>query len=180
LSWHDGAVNALAILRTNDTGEHALLSGGEDGWLHVWRTRTDTWYSCKGAPTESGESINCIAVQGRTVASGGSVFGTIHLWRVGADDSPPEVQRVVFLQQHYLLAPIRSLHVFGSTLLCGEASGQVCVWDTSTGTQLPQLHCTDGVKNLTVLSDGTIVGGGDGHDRLTIWQHYINRHGVYE
>ncbi|KAM4820254.1 WD repeat-containing protein 90 isoform 3-T3 [Thomomys bottae] len=165
LSHHDSAVQALAF--SPDDQLLVTLGDYSDRTLALWNTVTydllssirlpEPVHGMAFSPWDPGE-LTCVGT------------GAVAFWLLqqhGADASfqvhrhpvPEEVGVAELTSLCYGAAPL---------LYCGSCSGQVCVWDTSTGRCFLAWEADDGEIGVLLCSGSRLVSGSNTR-RLRLW-----------
>ncbi|XP_069875939.1 WD repeat-containing protein 90-like isoform X1 [Dipodomys merriami] len=164
LSHHDSAVQALAF--SPDDKLLVTLGDYSDRTLTLWSTDTYELLSSTRLP----EPVHDVAFSPwdageLTCVGAGAVTWLLH--QHGADSSlqvhrhpvPEEVGVAELTSLCYGAAPL---------LYCGSCSGQVCVWDTSTGRCFLAWEADDGEIGVLLCSGSRLVSGSNTR-RLRLW-----------
>ena len=166
---HSGRVLAVAYAPDGAT----LASGGEDGAVRIWDTRTGQQHELTG---HTGQ-VNAVAYapDGATLATGGD-DGIVRIWdtRTG--------------QQHELTGQTGQVNAVayapdGATLATGGDDGIVRIWDTRTGQQHELTGQTGQVNAVAYAPGGATLATGGRDGIVRIWdtrtgqqQHELTGH----
>ncbi|XP_048188254.1 WD repeat-containing protein 90 isoform X2 [Perognathus longimembris pacificus] len=165
LSHHDSAVQALAF--SPDDELLVTLGDYSDRTLALWSTDTyellssthlsEPVHGVAFSPWDTGE-LTCVGT------------GAVTFWLLqqhGADSSLQVYRHPV--PEEVGVAELTSLCYGAAPLLyCGSCSGQVCVWDTSTGRCFLAWEADDGEIGVLLCSGSRLVSGSNTR-RLRLW-----------
>ncbi|MEO5365184.1 MAG: SUMF1/EgtB/PvdO family nonheme iron enzyme [Magnetococcus sp. WYHC-3] len=166
---HQGRVLTLAL----DRSGRRLLSGGDDGRLVVWNTRTGQSELMVQAHAGAVQVLE-ITRNGRWALSAGAE-GVVRLW-----DLATGTERLSFAMNLVSAA----FSGDGSHALLGGPDGQVLVWDLVAGRLGNRLEGLEGVVTAVALTpDGLRAAAGDQWGALAVWdlrhgglQHLTHAH----
>jgi len=158
---HESRVNALAVSPDNKF----IVSGRDDGSVHVQDARTGEVKLCPLIGHEYGVESVAISPDGQMIASG-SVDCTTRMWHVqtGAAVGEP-------LGGHDDTVYAVSFSPDSRWIASGSGYGTVLAWDVATGNMMEfaPMRCEGGVKLLTFSSNGQGLAACDSQMQMYFW-----------
>ncbi|KAL6552573.1 Scytalone dehydratase [Orobanche hederae] len=156
LKGHDAQVSIVRML----SGER-VLTAAYDGTVKMWDVRTDT---CVATVGRSSSAILCMEYDDSSgVLAAGGRDAVVNIWDIRAGK-----------QMHKLLGHskwIRSIRMFGDTVITGSDDWTARMWSASQGTCDAVLACHDGPVlsvEYSIADKGIITGSNDG--LLRFWE----------
>jgi len=158
---HESGVIALAVSPDNNF----IVSGREDGSVHVHDARTSEVKLCPLIGHERWVESVSISPDGQIIVSG-SGYGTVRLWHVqtGAPVREP-------LTGHKNIVNAVSFSPDSRWIAAGSEHGTVLVWDVATGkiVDVAPMRCESQVKLVTFSSNGQGLAAGDFMGDMYFW-----------
>jgi len=157
---HESGLIALAVSPDNNI----VVSGREDGSVHVHDARTGEVKLCPLIGHEMWVESVAISPDGQIIASG-SADCTVRLWDVQTGASVGEPL------SHKDLVYAVSFSPDSQCIASASGRGTVLVWDVATGNimDFAPMRCESQAKSLTFSSNGQGLAAGDSWGNMYFW-----------